>query len=189
MRREGREILGLDTTKMATGGSSAGGNLAAVMCQRAALRGHQWFKLQLLSVPVIDNRAKVLGPRNNPNPYPSWDENEHAPALPARKMMWYRHHYMPNDDVWPNYEASPIRWPGDWSTLPPACIVVGELDVLRSEGEAFGKRLRDAGVEADVTIMKGQPHPFIAMDGVLEAGSRAITLFCEALRRAMYPEE
>ena len=75
---------------------------------------------------------------------------------------------------------------GEWSKLPPACFVLGELDVLRTEGEQFAKKLEEAGVAADVNIMKGQPHPFIAMDAVLEAGSRAITLFCDALRKAMY---
>jgi acetyl esterase/lipase len=180
VRGEGKEILGLDTAKMATGGSSAGGNLAAVMCQRAAARGTQWFSLQLLSVPVMDNTADVGN-----DAYPSWRDNQYAPALPAAKMLWYRRHYLPSPADWANPEASPLLWEGDWSKLPPACIVLGELDVLRSEGEAFAKRLRNAGVEADVSVMSGQPHPFIAMDAVLEAGSRAITLFCDALCQTM----
>lgn len=80
-----------------------------------------------------------------------------------------------------------LLWAGDWARLPPACVVLGELDVLRTEGERFGQRLREAGVRADVHVMRGHPHPFIAMDAVLEEGARAITLFCEALRGAMYP--
>ncbi|ENH75726.1 hypothetical protein FOC1_g10003885 [Fusarium oxysporum f. sp. cubense race 1] len=146
---EGKQTLGLDTSKLATGGSSAGANLAAIMCQRAADRGSPKFSIQLLSVPVMDNTADAT---NNV----SWKENQHSPAQ------------------------------GDFSKLPPACFVVGELDVLRSEGEQFAKKLQDAGVKAELNVMKGQPHPFIAMDAVLEAGSRAITLFCDALYKTMY---
>lgn len=177
---KGKDILNLDTTKIATGGSSAGANLAAIMCQRAADRGAPCFSLQLLSVPVMDNTAEVTS-------NPSWNENQHSPALPAVKMLWYRHHYLPNPEDRSHPEASPLFWKGDWAKLPRACVVLGELDVLRSEGEQFAKKLEEAGVKADVHIMKGQPHPFIAMDAVLEAGSRAITLFCEALHKAFYP--
>ncbi|KAK8110172.1 alpha/beta hydrolase fold-domain-containing protein [Apiospora kogelbergensis] len=176
---DGKQTLNLDTTKLGTGGSSAGANLAAVMCQRAADRGGPRFSVQLLSVPVMDNAADES---NNE----SWRQNRFTPALPAQKMLWYRRHYLPNRDDWTHPEASPLFWTGDWSKLPPACFVLGELDVLRSEGEQFGQKLTEAGVRADVHVMKGQPHPFIAMDAVLEAGSRAITLFCDALRDAFY---
>ena len=161
------------------GGSSAGANLAAVMCQRAADRGFPEFTLQLLSVPVMDNTADKT---NNT----SWNENQNSPALPAPKMLWYRNHYLPNKEDWSHPEASPLFWKGDFSKLPTACFVVGELDVLRTEGEQFASKLRTAGVKVDFNVMKGQPHPFIAMDAVLEAGSRAITIFCEALYKTMY---
>ncbi|KAI1653100.1 alpha/beta hydrolase fold-domain-containing protein [Daldinia decipiens] len=178
---QGKEALQLNTTKLATGGSSAGGNLAAIMCQRAANLGSFKFSLQLLSVPVTDNTADI---HNNA----SWRENQHTPALPAPKMLWYREHYLPNRSDWSHPEASPLLWEEDWSKLPPAVIVVGELDVLRDEGRQFGDKLRNAGVRADVHTMAGQPHPFIAMDGVLDAGREAITYFCDALRETMYPE-
>lgn len=150
------------------------------MCQRAAARGGPNFSLQLLSVPVTDNTADTSN--NN-----SWRENQHSPALPAPKMLWYRFHYLPEQSDWSHPEASPLLWQGDWSKLPPAVIVVGELDVLRDEGIKFGAKLREACVDADVHVMKGQPHPFIAMDGVLDAGKEAITYFCDALRETMYP--
>ncbi|KAH6643409.1 alpha/beta hydrolase fold-domain-containing protein [Truncatella angustata] len=176
---EGKEILNIDENKLATGGSSAGANLAAIMCQRSADRGGPRFLLQLLSVPVMDNTADAT---NNK----SWKENQFSPALPAEKMLWYRRHYLPDGNDWDHPEASPLFWKGDWSKLPAACFVLGELDVLRTEGEQFGKKLEEAGVKADINVMKGQPHPFIAMDAVLEAGARAITLFCDALYNAMY---
>ncbi|KAH8893036.1 hypothetical protein GQ53DRAFT_840757 [Thozetella sp. PMI_491] len=176
----GKDMLGLNISKIAVGGSSAGGDLAAIMCQRAVTRGTCKFLIQLLSVPVMDNTA---GPSNNV----SYKENEHVPALPYEKMLRYRRHYLPDQKDWVNPEASPLFWEGGWSALPPAAIVLGELDVLRSEGEQFGKKLQDAGIRAEIRIMKGQPHPFIAMDGVLEAGREAITFFCESLHSAVYP--
>ncbi|KAI3542868.1 hypothetical protein CABS02_10225 [Colletotrichum abscissum] len=133
---------------------------------------------QLLSVPVADNTATVDSTKPE---HASWKENEFTPALPAEKMMWYRYHYLPDKETWAHPEASPLLWEGEWSKLPPAVVVVGELDVLRSEGEAIGKKLQDAGVKTDVHIMKGQPHPFIAMDEALEDGRRAITYFCDKL--------
>ncbi|KAH7309659.1 alpha/beta hydrolase fold-domain-containing protein [Stachybotrys elegans] len=176
---KGKELLGLDLSKMATGGSSAGGNLAALVCQRAAARGEQFFKLQLLSVPVMDNTAD---PSNNV----SYAENEHVPALPSEKMIWYRKHYLPNKSDWSHPEASPLFWQGDWSKLPPAVLVLGGLDVLRTEGEQFAQKLTEAGVEADIHVFKGMPHPFLAMDGVLEVGRVAITKFCEKMESTMY---
>ena len=149
------------------------------MCQRAADRGSPKFSLQLLSVPVMDNTAD---PTNNI----SWNENQYSPALPALKMLWYRSHYLPNKEDWSHPEVSPLFWKGEFSKLPPACFVVGELDVLRSEAEKFAEKLQAAGVKAEFNVMKGQPHPFIAMDAVLEAGSRAINLFCDALYNTMY---
>ncbi|KUI57583.1 hypothetical protein VP1G_04846 [Cytospora mali] len=178
----GKEILSINTSKLATGGSSAGANLAAVVCQRAASKPELGigFLAQLLSVPVADNSA-------TPETKLSWRENDHVPALPPLKMMWYRRHYLPNEADWTHPEASPLFWTGDWAKLPPAEVVLGELDVLRTEGEEFAEKLVQAGkTSTRVTTMKGQPHPFIAMDGVLDCGKLAIGLFVERLLRAFY---
>lgn len=182
VRGPGRDLLALDTTRLATGGSSAGGNLAAVVCQRAADRPELGisFVAQLLSVPVTDNTASA-------ETRASWRENEFVPALPPPKMLWYRRHYLPDEKDWAHPESSPLFWPGDWTKLPPAEVVLGELDVLRTEGEEFSAKLVKAGkTSTRVTTMKGQPHPFIAMDGVLDCGKLAISLFVERLLRAFY---
>ncbi|PSR86971.1 alpha/beta hydrolase fold-domain-containing protein [Coniella lustricola] len=182
VRGPGKEVLDIDTTKLATGGSSAGANLAAIMCQRAADRPELAisFVSQLLSVPVADNTA-------SPETKASWKENEHVPALPPPKMMWYRRHYLPNETDWAHPEASPLLWTGDWTKLPSAEVVLGELDPLRTEGEEIAEKLIKAGkTDTRVTTMKGQPHPFIAMDGILDCGKLAITLFVERLLRAFY---
>ncbi|KAL4801593.1 Alpha/Beta hydrolase protein [Aspergillus unguis] len=172
---EGPATLNVNISKMATGGSSAGGNLAAIMTQKAlSLSPPVKFLAQLLSVPVVDNTASVL---NNE----SFRRYEFAPALPAAKMLWYRNHYLPDESTWSHPEASPLFYPGDFSALPRALVMVGELDVLRTEGEQYAGKLEQAGVEVDLQVMKGMPHPFLAMDGVLREGKRSITLMCELL--------
>lgn len=153
-----------------------------MVCQRAADRPELGvsFVAQLLSVPVADNTASTETKE-------SWKENEFVPALPAAKMMWYRRHYLPNEKDWAHPEASPLFWTGDWTKLPAAEVVLGGLDVLRTEGEEFADKLVEAGkTTTAVTTMKGQPHPFIAMDGVLDCGKLAIALFAERLLRAFY---
>lgn len=177
MISDGSSVLPIDPSKMATGGSSAGGNLAAIITHKGlTLSPPVRFRAQLLSVPVMDNTATVA---NNE----SYRRYEHTPALPAAKMIWYRDHYLPNEADRTNPEASPLFYEDDWSQLPPALVMVGELDVLRTEGEQYAAKLRKAGVEVDLQVMKGMPHPFLAMDGVLTEGKRSITLMCDMLKR------
>lgn len=136
------------------------------------------FVKQLLIVPVTDNTASM---ENNP----SYRACEFTPALPPVKMLWYRKHYLPDPKTWTDVDASPLLFPADrFAELPPAVVLVGELDVLRHEGEQYAKKLSDAGVSAHVEIMKGMPHPFLAMDAVLDQGKKAITILCETLTEA-----
>lgn len=135
------------------------------------------FLVQLLMVPVTDNTASVSTTL-------SWRENEHVCALPAAKMLWYRYHYLPDESTWAEPEASPLLYKDGWEQQPEALVVVGELDVLRTEGEMYADKLRKAGVEVDLKIMEGMPHPFLAMDGALQQGRDTITFMVEALKKA-----
>ena len=177
---QGPSAISIDPSRMATGGSSAGGNLAAVMTHKAlSLSPPVRFQVQLLSVPVTDNTATVA---NNE----AYRRYERTPALPAAKMIWYRDHYLPRESDRTDPEASPLFYKGDWSQLPPALVMVGELDVLRTEGEQYAEKLQKSGVEVNLQVMKGMPHPFLAMDGVLSEGKRCITLMCDALQEAFW---
>ncbi|TVY23326.1 AB hydrolase superfamily protein [Lachnellula hyalina] len=187
LNAEGPAHLSLDLSRSAVGGSSAGGNLAAIMCHKALSAPSlvPKFSTQLLLVPVMDNTAL-------PSTTLSWKENEFTPALPAEKMLWYRRHYLPDEKTWGEPEASPLLYgngSGEWGRLPRALIVVGELDVLRSEGEEYAAKLEENGVKADLKIMKGMPHPFLAMDGALQQGKDAITFMVEALKDAFGGEK
>ncbi|KIX01105.1 uncharacterized protein Z518_10171 [Rhinocladiella mackenziei CBS 650.93] len=175
----GKSFLSLNLSKVAIGGSSAGGNLAAIMTHKALSYPNIAFSLQLLAVPVTDNTATVAS-------NPTYKSSEFVPALPAEKMLWFRRHYLPLEKDWSNPEASPIFYPPEnFPQLPPAVVLVGELDVLRHEGEEYARKLRRAGVPAEVHVMEGMPHPFLAMDGVLEAGRTAITILCQSLEKAV----
>ncbi|KAK0645605.1 Alpha/Beta hydrolase protein [Cercophora newfieldiana] len=161
VRDKGKEVLGVDAERMAVAGCSAGANLAAVMCQRA---------LQLLVVPVVDNTAG-----EGDEKYASWRENALMPGLTPEKMRWYRGLYLPRREDWEHPEASPVL----------ALVVLGGADILRGEGEAFGRRLGEAGVRVEVRVVEGQPHPFVGLDGVLEGAREVIGRLCEVLKGVM----
>ncbi|PHH62908.1 hypothetical protein CDD80_1301 [Ophiocordyceps camponoti-rufipedis] len=175
-------LLPIDNTRLAIGGCSAGANLAAVIAQRASRLPSTGpvFQLQLLLVPVTDNTASTA--TNS-----SYAANEHAPGLSVAKMLWFRNHYLPRVEDWAQPEASPLLWEGDWSSLPPAVVVLGGLDPLRDEGERFAARLEGAGVRVKLRVFEAQPHPFLAMDGVLEDGRQGLIWAAEAMRDILYP--
>jgi len=151
-----------------------------VVAQKAVLNPQPGVTIcsQVLAVPITDNTATPLT-------NPTWKEFEFTAGLPANKMLWYRHHYLPRQVDWSHREASPLLASDEvFASLPPAVIIVAELDVLRSDGENYAKKLKRNGIQADLFVMQGMPHPFIGMDGVLEAGRRGITIMCEALVEA-----
>ncbi|KAB8293775.1 hypothetical protein EYC80_009260 [Monilinia laxa] len=168
--------LPINPSLLALSGSSAGGNIAAVLSHRfSSLPTPIPISLQLLIVPVTDNSASAKA-------YASWRENEFSPALPAEKMLWFRRHYLPNEENWEDVDASPLLNVGGWEKQPRTLVVVGELDVLRDEGVVYVEKVERAGVECRLEVMKGMPHPFLAMDGVLKQGADTITYMVEELR-------
>jgi acetyl esterase/lipase len=179
---QGKKRLNLDTSRVAISGASAGANIAAVIAQKAAVRKlpRVTLRSQVLVVPATDN---TVTPSTSPDS--SWKTMEYTAHLPAKKMLWYRRHYLPNQSDWCHPEASPLLASDEvFRELPPACIIVAELDVLRSEGEEYSKRLEENGVKTELTVMEGMPHAFLAMDAVLETGRTGITKMCEALTEA-----
>jgi acetyl esterase/lipase len=182
---ENAQKLGINNSKIAIGGSSAGGNITAILCHIFA--NDSKVKIppivyQLLIVPVCDNTADV-------DSHLSWKEFEHTPQLPRLKMLWYRNHYLPNKQDWTNPVASPIFYPDEsFKNVPPAFVAVAECDVLRTEGELYAKKIRDAGVESTLVIYPGVPHPVMAMDEVLTQGKVLLQDTTSAVRKAFYGE-
>jgi acetyl esterase len=165
--------LAVDPRRLAVGGDSAGGNLAAAVCLRARESGGPDIRFQLLVYPCIDGRRS----------YPSFRENGDGYLLTASTMTWFWENYIgaadPEDPM-----LSPLYAP-DLSGLPDALVITAEFDPLRDEGEAYAERLRQAGVVAHGSRYDGQIHGFFALSSVFDAARKAVDEAARALRAAL----
>lgn len=165
--------LGIDPARLAVGGDSAGGNLAAVISQIARDRRGPRVVFQLLIYPATDMRMN----------HPSIEENADGPILTKAAMNWFIAHYMngPQDRTDPL--ASPLL-SSNLAGLPPAFIITAECDPLRDEGEAYGRQLAAAGVRVETRQYEGMPHGFVSFAAALEGGRRAMADATARLRSA-----
>ena len=163
-----------DPGSLAVVGDSAGGNLAAVVAQMARDRGGPSIAFQLLVYPVTDGVNFDTA---------SYRDNAEGFLLTAEAMHWFWDHYAPMLDDRRNPYASPLL-ASDLSGLPPALIMTAEYDPLRDEGEAYGRALSKAGVDAEVIRYDGFIHGFFAHTRTVDATRGAMADACAALRRA-----
>ena len=170
--------LGVDRSRIAVGGDSAGGNLAAVVSQIARDRGGPHIAYQLLIYPGTDMQMNL----------PSIDENADGPLLTKAAMLWFVNHYLNGEGDRTDPLASPLLAP-NLQGLPPAMIITAECDPLRDEGEAYGLRLDEAGVPVDVQRYDGMPHGFFSFGAALDGGRRAFADATSRLRSAFGLEE
>lgn len=166
------ERLGIDARRIAVGGDSAGGTLAAVVALRCRDEGGPALALQVLVYPVTNLAAFDTAS------YREFAEGYH---LSRAQMEWFRGHYLarPEDAAHPH--ASPLLAP-DLGGLPPALVITAECDPLRDEGEAYAERLVAAGVPVTLTRYPGTIHPFFSLAGVLPEGREAIAQVATAVR-------
>ena len=174
--REHAAELGGDPERIAVAGESAGGNLAAVVAQMAKERGAKPM-FQLLVYPITNHDFDT----------PSMQESENAKPLSTAMMRWFWSHYLENEADADSPKASPLRAP-DLSGLPSTLILLAEVDPLRSEGEQYAHRLREAGVDVEVRQYDGVTHEFFGMTAVLEPSREAVALAAERLRAAFGAE-
>lgn len=165
--------IGVDPDRLAVGGDSAGGNLAAAVALRARDEGGPRIALQALVYPVTNHSFDT----------PSYQENADGYLLTRDSMVWFWDHYLKDADDSANPWASPLR-AGDLSGLPPAVVITAEFDPLRDEGEAFAAKLADAGVRVVQRRFDGQIHGFFQMPGTIPAGFEAVDLIAGELRSA-----
>ncbi len=165
--------LGVDPARLAVGGDSAGGNLAAVVALMARDRGGPTLVQQLLIYPVTDSALDT----------PSYLENADGYLLTKDAMAWFWNHYARAAADRSNPYAAPLR-ASSLQGLPPALVITAEYDPLRDEGEAYAARLRAAGVPIELTRYHGMIHGFFGMAGVLDQAKRAIEQASGALRTA-----
>ena len=167
--------LGLDGTRLAVGGDSAGGNLASVVALSARDSGDLPIAFQLLIYPATDQRHDV---------YPSRAANGKGYLLEKDTMDWFHDHYIddPKKDL--DWRASPMLH-ADHRNLPPAFVLVAGFDPLRDEGIAYADKLSEAGNRADLVSFERQIHGFITMGKVIDEANTAVQLCAAALRRGL----
>ncbi|MCW2932459.1 MAG: alpha/beta hydrolase [Actinomycetia bacterium] len=171
------EELGGDPARLAVGGDSSGGNLAAAVALMARDRGGPAIAHQLLVYPNTDYQARTPSMRDIS------DEYFFNPA----SVRWYWGLYLATPADGANPLASPLR-ADDLSGLPAATVITAEHDPLRDEGELYAKKLEEAGVPAKTLRYDGMIHGFFTMVGALHTARAAVLDAAEQLRGAFARE-
>lgn len=149
------ESKGLDLTELAVAGDSVGGNMATVMTILTKERQGLPIQKQLLFYPVTDANFTT-------DSYQEFAENY---FLTKEGMKWFWDQYTTDDSERSEITASPLRATSeDLADLPPALILTGEADVLRDEGEAYARKLRDVGVAVTQVRFQGMIHDFVMVN-------------------------
>ncbi|HEX8968047.1 MAG TPA: alpha/beta hydrolase [Chloroflexota bacterium] len=169
--------FGADPRRVAVGGDSAGGNLAAVVSLRARDAGDPPPVFQLLVYPVTDHDFERTSYRANAEGY----------QLTRTAMRWFWEQYVNQPEEMTHPHASPMH-ARDLSGLPPALIITAEFDPLCDEGEAFGERLRQADVPVTVSRYDGMIHGFFGMFPTIDRGRDAVRQASDALANAFAPQ-
>ena len=165
--------LGGDPSRVAVGGDSAGGNLAAVVCHLAKREGAPALVYQILIYPAMDATSSM----------PSHETLGHGYRLTKELMGWFMRHYFKAGEDRRQLVASPL-FADDFAELAPALVLTAGYDPLRDEGRAYADKLHDAGVSTEFIEYEGMIHGFITMGGVVDAATEALQQCGAALRRA-----
>ena len=173
LSRQGAE-LGLDPDRLAVGGDSAGGNLATVAA--GIVSDEVTLKAQTLVYPVTDLRSFETS---------SYREFGTGHLLTRTGMMWFRDHYLGDRALVADGRVSPLA--GEIGALPPALVVTAECDVLRDEGEAYGRAMQRAGVEVRISRYPGVIHEFFRMYTYIQHGRQAIAEVASMARESLTP--
>jgi acetyl esterase len=166
--------LGLDVERLAVGGDSAGGNLAAVVALLARDAGAPRIGLQVLIYPVTDLASESR----------SYAELADGYMLTRDSMRWFKDQYVAKAEDAADWRVSPLRAPS-LAGVAPALVITAGYDPLRDEGEAYARRLRDEGVSVDAVCFGGMIHGFMPMGRLIDTAFRAVTLVSGSLRYAL----
>lgn len=156
--------LGVDPNRIAVGGDSAGGNLATVVCLKSRDENGPRIALQAMVYPVTDLSSFETS---------SYAEFADGYQLTKSEMEWFRRQYLRTSEDALDPHASPLL-ATDLSGLPPALVITAECDPLCDEGEAYAKRLKEAGVDVTYTRYDGMIHPFFSLSGAIPEAFDAI---------------
>ena len=171
---ENASSLNADPDKIAVGGDSAGGNLAAVVSLMARDKQGPKIGFQLLVYPVTEMNFNTK----------SYIDNAEGYQLSRDGMIWYWDHYLEDKEASNNPYAAPMK-AQSLQNLPPALIITAEYDPLRDEGKAYAERLKAEGVTTQYTMYSGMIHGFFGMASVVDKGRAAVKEAADAMRKAL----
>jgi acetyl esterase len=163
---------GLDPTRIAVAGDSAGANIAAVLCQQLATADVRPF-LQVLLYPTTDLSSDR----------PSHAEFVDNPALTEKQLAWFKHHYLPQGTDLRDPRVSPHL--GELTGLPPAIVSVAGFDPLRDEGLEYAAKLLENGVPTHLFREAGLVHGFLSYTALSPASRAATNRVATAVARAL----
>ncbi len=169
---------GLDPERIAVGGDSVGGNMAAAVTLMAKERGTPMIRQQLLFYPVTDASFDT----------DSYHQFATGYFLRRDAMMWFWDQYTKDPQERKNITASVLRATSEQLRgLPPALVITGEADVLRDEGEMYANKLREAGVRVTAVRFQGIIHDFVMLNALANtaAARGAIALANDWLRQGL----
>jgi acetyl esterase len=165
--------LGIDREKIAVGGDSAGGNLAAVVALQARDAGQPQLAFQLLIYPATDQRCAFASHARNGKGY----------LLTSEGIEFFRSCYLPDREDWEDWRASPLL-AKSLADLPPAFVITAGFDPLVDEGRAYAERLAREGTEVAYRQYDDMVHGFLLFGGALDTANAAVNECSAALRRA-----
>lgn len=172
--RQNAAEFGADPERIAVGGDSAGGNLATVVCQQTRDAGERTPDFQLLFVPATNMSARTR----------SYELFGEGYFLTAANMDFYENTYLRSDADRLDPRASPML-AEDLSGLPPAHVATAGFDPLRDEGEAYARRMTDAGVAVSLRRHSTMVHPFVNAVGATPLARAALSEAVGALRMGL----
>lgn len=168
------DALGLDATRIAVAGDSAGGNLAAAVALRDRAGGNRRIRFQALIYPVTEYEFERPSMRADWSGYP----------LSTETVRWFWSHYLPPEANTDDPLIAPINAP-DLSRMPPTLVITAEDDPVRDQGEAYAHLLSQNGVDVTLSRYPGVFHGFFQMLGMLKKASQAVQEAGLALRLAL----
>lgn len=162
--------FGVDPARIAIGGESAGANLAAVTALKLRGRSGPPLAFQLLIYPLVDFADAS----------PSMREFAAGHFITSELLAYFERHYLKTAADRLHQDASPLH--ADLHGLPPALVMTAECDPLRDQGEAYARKLQQAGVRATLKRYEGMIHPFFSLGGIVDGGRDAIGDAAAALK-------
>ena len=159
--------IGVDGSRIAVAGNSVGGDMSAALALIAKERGGPRIRLQALLIPATDTDFETA----------SYRDFDTGRFLPRAFMQWGWNIYAPDAATRADPRAVPMRASlAQLRGLPPALVVTAENDPLRDEGEAYARRLKEAGVPVTATRYNGTIHDFVLLNGLKDVPSTQAAL-------------